>query len=155
MSAAMLSLAASLVRAWTRVYTWQLPADLAAARRAEIASDLWEQLHDGSAGGPPARALQMIARLLAGIPDDVLWRVGEVEIFDSVAGRRMVAVAAAVVIVVSLVAMPALLAGSPPTGRARVEGCVIALPVPETTTDLRLTIITCAGAFFSPAAGGR
>lgn len=152
MSAALLALAGALVRAWTRAYTWQLPAAVAGERRAEIASDLWELQHDPSQGGSLSRAAQTIARLLAGIPDDVRWRAGQIEIFDSMAARRAVAVGAAVLLVTSLVAVPALLAGSAPSGRARVEGCVIALPAPESTADLRVTIITCAGAFFSPRA---
>jgi len=34
--------AAAAVRLWTRLYTSGLPVDVRHARRAEIASDLWE-----------------------------------------------------------------------------------------------------------------
>ena len=67
-----MNLAAALVRAWTFVYTWGLPAGERQARRDEIASDLWDCRH----GDPAARstALTMLGRLLRGVPDDLSWR---------------------------------------------------------------------------------
>jgi hypothetical protein len=91
--------AAAIVRAWTRTYTSGLPAELRDARRDEIESDLWESAHDP---GPSSRmaAVQMIARMLIGMPDDVGWR-------NEQAGRRVarrwsVALAIGVVAVVAL-----------------------------------------------------
>ena len=153
MSEMLLTLASAAVRGWTRVYTWRLPAAIGERRRAEVASDLWELEHDPWAGSRLSRTAQILGRLAAGIPDDVGWWAGQIEILDSLAGRRFVAVTAAMVLIAALLAAPALLAGSAPRGRARVQDCVIALPVPETTADLRETIITCAGAFFSPLDG--
>ena len=40
--------AAGVARWWTRCYTAGLPLDLREARRAEVESDLWESLADGS-----------------------------------------------------------------------------------------------------------
>jgi hypothetical protein len=63
--------AAVLVRIWTRIYTSGMPPALANARRAEIESDLWEgaQLDDRILA-----AFVVLARLLRGVPDDLLWR---------------------------------------------------------------------------------
>jgi uncharacterized membrane protein len=58
-----------VTRWWTRVYTLGLPADLRAARRDEIESDLWESLHDPDAPRP-----QILPRLAGGVIDDVVWR---------------------------------------------------------------------------------
>jgi hypothetical protein len=63
------------VRLWTRLYTSGLAPQLRAARRAEIESDLWESAHDPTAPHAPATALLMCARLILGIPHDLLWRV--------------------------------------------------------------------------------
>ena len=69
--------AAAIVRAWTRAYTSGLPAHLREARQGEIASDLWESAHDPERS-PAAIALQMIARMVIGVPDDVGWRSEQV-----------------------------------------------------------------------------
>lgn len=65
-------MAAALVRAWTAAYTWGMPQDVRQARRAEIDSDLWDCQH----GEPPDTRLplQIMARLVLGIPDDLGWR---------------------------------------------------------------------------------
>jgi hypothetical protein len=60
-----------LVDRWARSYTAGLPDDIAAERRAELESDLWEQQHD-----PDHRSgVEVIGRLLFGVPADLLWRV--------------------------------------------------------------------------------
>jgi hypothetical protein len=65
-----------LVTNWVRLYTAGLAPDERAERRAEIASDLWEQraaMRDaGESGGRTALAIG--GRWLAGIPDDLAWR---------------------------------------------------------------------------------
>jgi len=67
-------LATTIVRGWTRTYTWRLPASVRDARRAEIDSDLWEFEHDPDHARGPA-ALHILARVALGMPDDVSWRV--------------------------------------------------------------------------------
>jgi len=64
------------VGAWVRLYTAGLDPVDRDERRAEIASDLWEQaraLEDASANRQAA-AVAIGARWLLGIPDDLLWR---------------------------------------------------------------------------------
>ena len=69
--------AIGLVRGWTRFYTLHMDPGCRDARRAEIESDLWEFHEDARKRGasPAAIAAHMLARLLAGIPDDLSWRV--------------------------------------------------------------------------------
>ena len=68
--------AIALVRGWTRLYTIQMDHGCRDERRAEIESDLWEFHEDARRGHSPAGiAAHMLARLLFGIPHDVLWRV--------------------------------------------------------------------------------
>ena len=71
-----LPLAAALVRAWTFLYTCPLDSEVRDARRAEIASDLWEFQHDDANSGDISSALHVLTRLVFGIPDDVTWSVG-------------------------------------------------------------------------------
>src|SRR5216110_327509 len=66
--------AAGLVRAWTRVYTHGLPRAERTARLAEIDSDLWESEHDPRAPRGGWAAMQILGRLLIGIPDEYLHR---------------------------------------------------------------------------------
>lgn len=68
--------ASRLVRRWVRLYTTRLAPDLRDGRRAEIDSDLWEQLTDAQADHNPqfATQLDVIARMLKGIPSDLAWR---------------------------------------------------------------------------------
>jgi hypothetical protein len=63
-----LRLAVTAVRSWTRFYTWRAPRAAAEMRRAEIESDLWEQLNDQHR---PLRPLEIIFRVIADIPDDL------------------------------------------------------------------------------------
>lgn len=73
----MMTLAIALTRSWVRLYTLGLPAALRDARRAEIESDLWEQGYDGESNGhdPQETGLQVLFRLLAGLPADLAWRL--------------------------------------------------------------------------------
>ena len=70
----LMRLATGLVRGWTRLYTWGMPASSRARRCAEIESDLWEVRHDTAGAGAPC-ASHVVLRLLMGIPDDLGWRV--------------------------------------------------------------------------------
>jgi hypothetical protein len=67
-----LRLAVAVVRLWTRLYSWGLPQAGAAARRAEIESDLWEQLNDTERVPHP---LEIVSRAILGMPADLRWRV--------------------------------------------------------------------------------
>ena len=59
--------AVSVARWWTSVYTAGLPIELRDARRAEVESDLWESVADGT----PSR--HILARLALGVVDDLSW----------------------------------------------------------------------------------
>jgi hypothetical protein len=67
-----LDAAMTLVRVWTRAYTWRLEPVVRDRRRAEIGSELWEFQQDPGRGNHPAA--HVIARLVIGIPDDLSWR---------------------------------------------------------------------------------
>lgn len=76
MSGSVADLGAGLTRAWVRLYTRGLPADLRAARRAELESDLWEHRHWSTAEGRRSDqvALEILERLFVGIAADLSWR---------------------------------------------------------------------------------
>jgi hypothetical protein len=67
---------AALVLRWVDVYTYRLDPDDADRRRAELASDLWEQQAHGRRVGAadPLVALSILRRAVAGVPADLLWR---------------------------------------------------------------------------------
>src|SRR6185436_7287736 len=65
------------VRVWTRFYTLHIEPVGRDRRRDEIESDLWEFHEDARRRGYPPAAIgvHMLARLLFGIPHDLLWRI--------------------------------------------------------------------------------
>lgn len=65
-----------LVQSWARLYTIGLPGEVKAMRRGEIASDLWEQTNDAdqSHHGRQGVTWQILARMVFGMPNDMLWR---------------------------------------------------------------------------------
>jgi hypothetical protein len=73
----LLRTAIALVRGWTQFYTLHMDPACRDNRRAEIESDLWDFHEDARRGGysPTAIALHMIARLIAGLHDDLRWRI--------------------------------------------------------------------------------
>ena len=73
-----LALSMGLARVWVRFYTTLLHQEVRETRRRELDSDLWEQqAHGLQSGAPPlVTAGELLARVLLGIPDDVLWRLG-------------------------------------------------------------------------------
>jgi len=75
-----LDASSAIVRTWTRLYTWRLPALARDTRRGEIESDLWEFAHDGGSDRGVTPAFHVLARLVAGIPDDVSWRASHVTV---------------------------------------------------------------------------
>jgi hypothetical protein len=60
-----------VVGRWVGIYTAGLPDDVAAARRAELDSDIWEQLHDPD----NATTFSIISRLARGATADLFWRI--------------------------------------------------------------------------------
>lgn len=73
----LLSMAAELAEVWTRFYTLGMPQTAQQRRRQEIASDVWECLAEVSTGERGSRdaAVEILARVFLGIPDDILWRL--------------------------------------------------------------------------------
>ena len=69
------ALAAAMTRRWVRGYTAWVGAEAAERRRAEIASDVWEQRADARERGaaPATAALSIAGRVVAGIPADLMW----------------------------------------------------------------------------------
>jgi hypothetical protein len=72
-----IAFAFALARAWVRLYTRGVAAPLRDRRRAEIASDLWEQRHDQRDNGRPAIlvACDVVGRVAGGAPSDLAWRM--------------------------------------------------------------------------------
>ena len=73
----MIALSLALARAWVRTYTRGVPAPVRDARRAEIESDLWEQRHEEQSRHRRAfaTALNVLGRVLRGVPSDLSWRL--------------------------------------------------------------------------------
>ncbi len=105
MTSRRLHLAVALVRLWTRAYTWHMPADVRDGRRAEIESDLWEFLQDADAHREVVPDVHLYARLLRGMPHDVLWRVEHAEALRSRARQRVMGAAAVWTSVAILIAV--------------------------------------------------
>ena len=73
MKATVSAAAAAAVRAWQRLVTAGLPAELRDRRREEIESDIWESRHE-SRDSDGRLALLMLWRLASGAPHDLAWR---------------------------------------------------------------------------------
>jgi hypothetical protein len=73
----MLIIALAIARSWTCLYTCWMDRALRDRRRAEIESDLWEYEADAYAWGERRVVLAagILGRVIAGVPDDVLWRL--------------------------------------------------------------------------------
>jgi len=66
---------ARLSLAWVRLYTHGAAPAAGSRRVREIASDIWEQEHDASAGRRPVAVdLTILVRCLRGVPADLSWR---------------------------------------------------------------------------------
>jgi hypothetical protein len=130
-----MTIAATVVRTWTRAYTWGTPSVWAEQRRAEIESDLWEQQRDSNGARGLSPAVHVLARLLAGIADDLSWRVERTTLQDNVLIRRALMLAATTVALSVLWAS----SGVPP----RIAGCPGAPRKPKVER-----VLACVGAFF-------
>ena len=136
--------AVALTRAWTRLYTWRLSTDVAIERQLEIASDVWEMVHDDDTIGDWRKSTALFARLMSGAADDIAWRLEQGALEEQLLVRRAVAVIAAGMLVVGLWSIPAVFAG----GMRNVNVCAGELSQPETTPDFRFELVRCTGAFF-------
>ena len=67
---------AELVSRWVATYTRHLPTEVGERRRAEVASDLWEERAAGREAGTRTVlvALSILRRMAAGVPADLRWR---------------------------------------------------------------------------------
>jgi hypothetical protein len=149
MNSLLLRFAVSLVRGWTRAYTWRMPPDLGESRCAEIESDLWELLQDPDRGLGLSPAAQVLGRFFMGLPDDVFWRVEQAVDCNDQLRRRTISLAAACVLV-ALWVLPGWFSRPAPPGRTRLVECANSSDPPQTTAEFRTRIITCAGVFFTP-----
>ncbi len=72
--------AQALVLGWARLYTRAVDGDAGERRLQELVSDCFEQRRWGGEVGasPTAVATSMVARTLAGIPADLLWRQAQI-----------------------------------------------------------------------------
>jgi len=109
---AALDMVVGMTRSWVAVYTSGLPRELRNGRRAEIDSDLWEQQRTARLQDQPPgeTALQLLARLVLGVPSDVTWRLetgrsarSERSISMNESGTMRILVAVGVVVALFLV----------------------------------------------------
>jgi hypothetical protein len=132
-----MTLAVAVVRTWTRAYTWGAPSVWAGQRRAEIESDLWEQQQDPNGARGLAPTVQVLARLVAGMTDDLRWRL------ERTTPRDLVVIRRAVTLAVTTVALSVLWGSS---GATRFDSC------PGTPRKPRVDqVLECVGAFFQPS----
>jgi cytochrome b6-f complex iron-sulfur subunit len=70
-------LSLALLRGWTALYTWALPAEQRRQRRDLVEADAWDQIDEAARGNesPVITATALLLRLLRGVPDDVTWRL--------------------------------------------------------------------------------
>ena len=73
--------ASRVVRRWVALYTHGLATELRDQRRAEIESDLWAEWDEADMLGPAPLpvAVEILARLVLGIPADIGWRYSHLE----------------------------------------------------------------------------
>ena len=147
MQTLLLRLSVALTRGWTRVYTWRTASTEGNDRRREIDSDLWELVNDPEAGSHGTKAAHVFVRLIAGVREDIGWRIERAGSDDQLRIRRTVSVMAAMLVVISLWIVPSLL-GLGLRGHAQVLDCAATAPTPFSTADLRIQVMECAGAFF-------
>jgi hypothetical protein len=136
---------AALTLAWLRLYTRGLAGEVAESRIAEIESDFWEMRHDAGTAPSWRRRVMEFRRLVDGIPDDLAWRIDAAPLHQQLITRRVIALAAATLIVLSLWSVPPLLM----KGRPELASCADSAAAPTSTAALRHDVIRCAGAFFA------
>jgi hypothetical protein len=71
-------LAEAFARGWAAAYTAWLPREARDRRREELASDVWEHVHEeGHVTGQLALAWTLFGRVVRGIPADLMWSTDE------------------------------------------------------------------------------
>lgn len=73
------SVASTFARGWTAAYTAGLPRETRDRRRAEIASDLWDQQHEPEGSSDPAPLSSAASRAFLGMSADLMWRSRELQ----------------------------------------------------------------------------
>lgn len=141
----MLPLVIALTRGWLRAYTCQMPRHLAESRRAEIESDLWEMQHDRDLTRGRASGSIALARLIKGIPCDIAWRFDNAAFEQQLIVRRMFALAAATLLVLSLWSVPPMFLH----GDRDMAACAATAPMPHVRADLLHEVVRCTGVLFS------
>jgi hypothetical protein len=89
----LLHMVSQITLAWVALYTRGVPAEFRERRQAELESDVWEHAFNREGENDTAwkRALQMIGRLISGIPADLMWRAELISLnHSSTASRRPV-----------------------------------------------------------------
>ncbi len=103
--------APSVVSWWTAAYTAGLASAVRDARRAEIASDVWEHSEDMAAGGETllSRMFGVVSRMVRGVPADLMWRVNvegpkmDIRIpFERITGGLLLAMVVLIMITTSI-----------------------------------------------------
>ena len=74
--------ASRVVLAWVRFYTRDIAPDVAETRRAELGSDVWEQVNDPDAR-PGTRGVFLFWRTARSVPADLAWRFGALRHADT------------------------------------------------------------------------
>jgi len=137
----------ALTRGWLRVYTCRLPVPVADERRAEIESDIWEMEHDPDVAGARLGGAIALARLVDGIPDDLAWRLDNAAIEEQLLVRRVFALTAAAMLVLSVWPVPSMFV----SGYREVAACASVAPAPKSRVAIPQEVIRCTGALFSSA----
>jgi hypothetical protein len=141
MSAPLPSAAATVVRAWTWLYTSRLPAFVRDGRRQEIDSDLWEFRRDRRGDADARVAAQIIVRLLLGIGDDLMWRIEHREFWSPLRFRSLVAAVTVVALLGGIWAYTAaLMSGMPELPPPPHVMYFVAAPPPPPPTPPGITV---------------
>ena len=82
-------LGARLTTTWLSVYTRRLPADIAVARRDEVAADLHDHLADRGQTSTATVSREIAVRMLLGIPADLSWRTQQARAARSARHREI------------------------------------------------------------------
>jgi hypothetical protein len=65
--------AMALAGRWVALSTIGLPREVSERRRSELESDVWETMHARSSDGSPVALMEVVDRLVRGVPADIAW----------------------------------------------------------------------------------
>ena len=74
-------MALALSRGWVRCYTAGVSRQSREERRAEIESDVYEHQADAALAGRTGFAVELLFRIVLGMPADLSWRLAQVRLF--------------------------------------------------------------------------